>query len=204
MAGALAFPRPVLADVLSRTSPRADARARNAVLVLAAALLTAACAQVSLPVPGSPVPVTGQTFAVLLTAAALGARRGAAAQALYVGLGLVGLPFYSEGSSGPDVVFGATGGYLLGFVLAGWLVGRLAERGLDRSARAAFPVFAGGQVVIFALGVPWLAVSARLGPVEALELGFLPFIFGGVLKAALAAALLPAAWRLVSRGPSSG
>lgn len=204
MAGALAAPRPVLADVLPRVRPSSGARVRDAALVLGAALLTAVCAQVSLPVPGSPVPVTGQTFAVLLTGAALGARRGAAGQALYVGLGLLGLPVYSDGSSGWEVVFGATGGYLVGFVLAGWVVGRLAERGLDRSPRLAFGVFAAGQLVIFALGVPWLAVVAGLGPLEALELGFLPFIVGGVLKAALAAGLLPAAWRLVGHGRPSG
>lgn len=122
---AIALPaRPplVLADLLPRSL------ARDAGLVLGAALLTAACARIAIPVPGSPVPVSGQTFAVLLTAAALGARRGAAGQLLYVGLGLF-LPFYADGESGPDVIVGATGGYLLGFVLAGWVVGALAERG---------------------------------------------------------------------------
>lgn len=201
MAGALSAPRLVLADLLPRGRALTDARVRDVLLVTAAALLTAACTQLSLPVPGSPVPVTGQTFAVLLSAAALGARRGAAGQALYVGLGLIGLPFYSDGGSGPDHVFGATGGYLVGFVLAAWVVGRLAERGFDRSPRVAFPVFAAGQLVIFGLGVPWLAVAAQLDPVRALELGFVPFIVGGILKAALASALLPAAWRLAGKGP---
>jgi len=190
----LAPPPPlVLADALPRS------RARDVTLVVAAALLTAACAQISIPVPGSPVPVTGQTFAVLLTGAALGSNRGAAGQALYVLLGLVGLPFYSEGASGPDVVFGATGGYLLGFIVAGWAVGRLAERRLDRSPRTALPVFGVGQLIIYALGVPWLAVSADLTPVEAIEKGFLPFIVGGIVKMLAASALLPAAWRLVGR-----
>jgi len=189
--GTAVAPRLVLADVLPRS------RARDVALVLGAALLTAACAQVVFPVPGSPVPVTGQTFAVVLTAAALGARRGAAGQLLYLGLGLVGLPFYSEGSSGPDVVFGATGGYLVGFVVAGWLVGALAERRLDRSLRTALPVFLAGQLAIFGLGVPWLALSAELSPLQALELGFFPFIVGGIAKGLAAAALLPAAHRLV-------
>lgn len=190
MATALA-PRLVLADALPRT------RARDLALVVGAALLTAACAQITFPVPGSPVPVTGQTFAVLLTAAALGSRRGAAGQALYVLLGFVGLPFYSDGSSGPDVVFGATGGYLVGFIVAGWLVGRLAERRLDRSLWTALPVFAVGQLAIFGFGVPWLAVSADLTLVQALDLGFVPFIAGGIAKGLAAAALLPAAHRLV-------
>jgi len=182
----------VLADLLPRTL------ARDATLVLAAALLTAACAQISIPVPGSPVPVTGQTFAVLLTAAALGARRGAAGQALYVALGLF-LPFYSDGDSGVDVITGATGGYLVGFIVAGWVVGALAERGGDRTPPRALPLFAAGQLIIFALGVPWLAIAADLTLAQALDAGFVPFILGGLLKAALAAGLLPAAWKLAGR-----
>ncbi|MDP9400956.1 MAG: biotin transporter BioY [Actinomycetota bacterium] len=182
----------VLADLVPRTL------ARDAVLVLAAALLTAACARISIPVPGSPVPVTGQTFAVMLTAAALGARRGAAGQALYVALGLF-LPFYSDGESGPDVIVGATGGYLLGFIVAGYVVGALAERRADRSPRTALPTFAVGHAIIFALGVPWLAVAADLSLVDALDAGLVPFIPGGILKALLAAGLLPAAWALVGR-----
>ena len=182
----------VLADLVPRTL------ARDAALVLGAALLTAACAQIAIPVPGSPVPVTGQTFAVLLTAAALGARRRAAGQALYVALGLA-IPFYGDGESGPDVILGATGGYLVGFVLAGWVVGKLAERRADRSPRTALPTFAVGQAIIFALGVPWLAVAADLSLAEALEAGLVPFVPGGILKALLAAGLLPAAWALVGR-----
>ncbi|HKG65068.1 MAG TPA: biotin transporter BioY, partial [Solirubrobacteraceae bacterium] len=104
----LAAPQPrVLADVLSNT------RVRDAALVIGAALLTAACAQISIAIPGSPVPVTGQTFAVLLTGAALGANRGALGQLLYIAMGLVGLPFYADGAHGFDVVWGATGGYLV-------------------------------------------------------------------------------------------
>lgn len=182
----------VLADLIPRSA------VRDAALMLGAALLTALCAQIVIVVPGSPVPVTGQTFAVLLTAAALGARRGAAAQALYVALGLF-LPFYADGESGPSVLFGATGGYLIGFILAGFVVGALAERRADRSPRTALPAFAVGQLVIFGLGVPWLAVVADLSPGEALEAGFIPFILGGVLKALLAAGLLPATWALTGR-----
>ena len=192
-ASTLAPRRPlVLADLVPRSLTR------DAALVLTAALLTAACAQVAVPVPGSPVPVTGQTFAVMLTAAALGARRGALGQALYVALGLA-LPFYSEGESGLDVILGATGGYLLGFVLAAWVVGALAERRADRAPRTALPTFAVGHAIIFALGVPWLAVAAGLPVGEALEAGLLPFIPGGILKALLAAGLLPAAWALAGR-----
>lgn len=188
---AVAAPPQVLADVVSRT------RVRDAVLVLGAALLTAACAQISIPLPGDPVPITGQTFAVLLTGAALGANRGALGQLLYVSLGFVGLPFYADGASGPDVIWGATGGYLVGFVVAAWVIGRMAEARLDRSPVKALPLFTIGSLIIFAFGVPWLAVSADLSIGKAIELGFVPFIPGGIVKALLAAGLLPTAWRLV-------
>jgi biotin transport system substrate-specific component len=189
-AAAAAQPR-VLADVLP------NVRARDVALVIAGALLTALCAQISIPVPGSPVPITGQTFAVLLCGAGLGATRGASSQGLYVTLGFVGLPFYSEGESGPDVIFGATGGYLIGFVVAAYVVGRLAERQLDRTPLKALPLFTLGSAIIFAVGVPWLAVAADITLVQALDAGLVPFIPGGIVKALAAAALLPAAWRLV-------
>jgi biotin transport system substrate-specific component len=189
-AATVAQPR-VLADVFTRT------RVRDAALVLAAALLTALCAQISIPIPGSPVPITGQTFAVLLTGAALGANRGAAGQLLYVGLGLVGLPFYADGASGAHVIWGATGGYLVAFPLSAWICGRAAEMRLDRSPLKALPVFALGSLVVFAIGVPWLAVSAGISLSEAIDVGFVPFIPGGIVKAVLAAGLLPSAWRLV-------
>ncbi len=194
MSHAVAAPQPrVLADVVPAV------RARDAALVLAAAALTAASAQISIPVPGSPVPVTGQTFAVLLSGAALGANRGAAAMSLYVLLGLVGLPVFADASSGWSVVWGATGGYLIGFVIAAYVLGRLAEARLDRTAWKALPIFGVASLIVFGIGVPWLAVAADVSLAKAVDLGFTPFILGGVLKAALAAALLPAAWRLVDR-----
>jgi biotin transport system substrate-specific component len=190
----LAAPQPkVLADVVS------DTRVRDAALVLGAALLTAACAQISIPIPGSPVPVTGQTFAVLLTGAALGANRGALGQLLYVALGLAGLPFYADGAHGVEVVWGATGGFLVAFPIAAWVCGKLAERRYDRTPVTALPAFIAGSLIVFAIGVPWLAVAADLSLATALELGFVPFIPGGILKAALAAGLLPAAWALANR-----
>jgi biotin transport system substrate-specific component len=190
----LAAPQPkVLADVFSHT------RVRDAALVIGAALLTGACAQISIPIPGSPVPVTGQTFAVLLTGAALGANRGALGQMLYVGLGLVGLPFYADGAHGVDVVFGATGGYLLAFPISAWVCGKLAEARYDRTPATALPAFLVGSIIVFAIGVPWLAVSADLSLWTALDLGFVPFIPGGILKAALAAGLLPTAWAFANR-----
>lgn len=183
--------RRVLADLVPRV------RARDVALVLAGALLTAACAQIEIPLPGNPVPISGQTFAVLLCGAALGANRGAASMSLYFVLGAIGLPFYAGGASGLDVVWGATGGYLVGFVIAAWVIGRLAEAGMDRSPLKALPAFTLGSLIIFAIAVPWLAVAADVSLARAFELGVVPFIPGGIVKALAAAGLLPAAWRLV-------
>jgi biotin transport system substrate-specific component len=144
----------VLADVFART------RVHDGALVLGAALLTALLAQVAIAVPGSPVPVTGQTLAVVLTAAALGPWRGMAGQLAYVLLGAVGLPFYAKAASGLGQVLGPTGGYLVGFIPAGFLVGLAAWHGFDRQPWKAVPLFIAGQLVIFAVGVPWLAAVA--------------------------------------------
>ena len=122
-----------LADLLPRV------RVRTPALVIGFALLTAVAAQITIPLPWTPVPVTGQTFAVLVAGAALGWRRGAASQLLYVAMGAVGLPFYADGASGWDGLSGATGGYLVGFVIAAALVGALAERRHDRSVRTPCP-----------------------------------------------------------------
>ena len=186
---------PVLADVLP------GRRVRDVVLVLGAALLTALLAQVALPVAGSPVPVTGQTLAVVLTAAALGPARGVSAQALYLALGAAGLPFYSDASGGYEVVLGATGGYLLGFLPAAWLIGVAARHGRDRKVLQAVPLFLLGQAVVFAVGVPWLAVVADLTASQALSAGLYPFLVGGAVKAVVAGLLLPSCWRLT--GPTS-
>jgi biotin transport system substrate-specific component len=112
---------------------------------------------------------------------------------------LVGLPFYSEASGGVDVVFGATGGYVVGFIPAAFLIGLAAKRGGDRNPLKAVPLFIAGQAVIFAVGVPWLAVSAELSASQALDAGFYPFILGGLVKAAVAAAVLGTAWKLLRR-----
>jgi biotin transport system substrate-specific component len=194
MSTAVAVQPRVLADAAPRV------RARDLVLVLAAVALTAASAQIVIHVPGLTVPITGQTFAVLLSGAALGANRGAAAMGLYLLLGLVGLPVYAGGAHGSDVVFGASGGYLFGFLVAGWVVGRLAEARMDRSLRTALPLFLIGEAIIYAVGVPWLAISAHMDLGTAISQGLTPFLAGDAIKALLAAGLLPAAWSLVSRG----
>ncbi len=188
----------VLADVIP------GARVRDAVLITGAALMTALLAQVAIPVAGSPVPITGQTLAVVLTAAALGPARGFAGQALYLLLGAVGLPFYSGAGSGFDVVFGATGGYIVGFLPAAFLIGLAARQGQDRRITRALPLFALGQLVIFAIGVPWLAVVADLSASAAIDAGFTPFIVGGLVKAAIAGVALPGAWWVVRKADRLG
>jgi biotin transport system substrate-specific component len=143
------------------------------------------------------VPITGQTFAVLLAGAAAGSWAGGASQLLYVLLGGIGLPFYSDKASGWDVVAGPTGGYLIGFIAAAWFVGYLAERRQDRTVATAVPAFLAGTAIIYLFGVTWLAADLGMPATEAMELGLVPFVIGDLLKAGLAGALLPAAWRAV-------
>ncbi len=185
-----AVSRPVLADALP------GARVRDVLLVVAGALLTAACAQISIKIPGSPVPLTGQTFAVVLVGAGLGARRGGLSMILYVALGLI-LPVYASGAQGTGVLFGSSGGYLFGFILAAWAMGAIAERGGDRRVVSAALAFAVGQLLIFGVGVPWLKVDTSQSWGWSIHEGFTIFILGGVIKAALAGVLMPSAWRLL-------
>ena len=179
--------------------PAPSARVRSVVAVVGFALLTALCAQVTFHLPWTPVPVTGQTFAVLLSGAALGAGRGAAAQFLYVALGATGLPFYADGTGGWSSATGSTAGYLVGFVLAAAVVGRLADRGEDRRPLTALAAMVLGSAVIYALGAGWLAHSLGVSGAEAVELGVSPFLIGDAAKVALAGLAVPAAWQLVGR-----
>jgi biotin transport system substrate-specific component len=182
----------VLADVVPQ------ARVRDATLVLAGALLTALFAQIAIDVPPSPVPVTGQTLAVGLVGATLGARRGATSLALYAVLGLF-LPFYADGSSGWHVIWGASGGYIVGFVFAAGAIGWLAERGADRKALAAFAAFVVGQLIVFAFGLAGLKIAVGQSWSWTIHNGLTIFIVGGLIKAAIGGLALPSAWRLVRR-----
>lgn len=173
-------------------------RVRDAVLVIGGAALTALLAQVAIDVPPSPVPITGQTLAVGLVGATLGAKRGAASMALYAFLGLF-LPVFSEGSSGWHVIWGATGGYILGFIIAAYVIGWLAERGADRKFLTAFVAFVVGQLIIFAFGLAGLKISVEESWGWTIHNGFSIFIVGGLVKAAIGAAVLPSAWRLVRK-----
>ena len=192
-----------LADFLVpvQLSERVSARARNIALIVLGALLIYLTALIVFPVPGSPVPVTGQTFGVLLVGCALGFQRGVAAVGLYVFIGLIGLPFFAEGKGGISVIFGATGGYIIGFVLAGGVVGRLAELGWDRRLIGAIAAMAIGNIVIYLVGVPWLMAVLGVDLATGIALGLTPFIVGDIIKLALAGAAFPLAWWLVGRRP---
>ncbi|MFV1970939.1 MAG: biotin transporter BioY, partial [Acidimicrobiia bacterium] len=168
------------------------------VLMVGFAVLTALAAQIRFHIPGTPVPVTGQTFAVLLAGAALGSRAGAGSQLIYWLMGAVGLPVFAQAEGGWGAATGATFGYLFGFIVAAWLVGTLAERGKDRSVPSAIPAFLAGNLVIYAFGVPWLMYSVpAIGTIgAALTAGFMPFIAFDAIKIVLAGVALPAAWKL--------
>jgi biotin transport system substrate-specific component len=201
-----------LADFLVpvRLAERMRPAARHVALIIVGALVVALAAQVRVPVPGSPVPVTGQTFAVLLVGGALGARRGTLSMLLYLALGLA-LPVYAGGTSGIDtivsrqdgaIVLGATGGYLLGFVAAAAVVGKLAELGWDRHLAGAIAAMAVGNAVIYAVGLPWLMIAADLTVSQTIAQGLTPFLVGDLIKLALAGAVFPFAWWLVGRSPN--
>ena len=192
-----------LADFLVpiRVAEPLNVRLRHIALIFAGALLIYLSARVVIPLEFTPVPITGQTFGVLLVGGALGFRRGFASVGLYVLIGLVGLPFFAEGKGGVEVITGATGGYLVGFILAGAVVGRLAELGWDRNLLGAIAAMVIGSAIIYAVGVPWLAVSAGFGPAEAIEKGLTPFLLVDMIKLLGVAALFPAAWWIVGRRP---
>jgi biotin transport system substrate-specific component len=184
-----------------RVGERVNARVRDIALVVAGALLIYLTARVSFLVPGSPVPITGQTFGVLLVGGALGFRRGLIGVGLYVLLGVIGLPFFAEGKGGISVIWGATGGYLIGFVVAGALVGRLAELGWDRKLGGAVGAMLLGNAVIYMIGLPWLGVVAGFTPSETVANGLTPYLFWDGVKLVLAAVLFPVAWWVVGRRP---
>lgn len=180
----------VLADVIP------GARVRDAALVVGGAGFTALMAQIVIPM--TPVPMTGQTLAVGLVGATLGLRRGLLAMLLYIFAGLF-LPVYADASSGASVLFGATGGYIFGFAIATAVVGWLAERGADRKVVQTFLAFVLAQLLIFVPGLIVLQAVVGGSVGETIHTGFTVFIIGGLVKAAIGAAVLPSAWRLVRR-----
>ncbi|MES4901978.1 MULTISPECIES: biotin transporter BioY [unclassified Streptomyces] len=197
-------PGTVLADVIfpARRAGLAAAPSarrvltRDAALVVGGAALTGIAAQISVPVPGSPVPVTGQTFAALLVGTSLGARRGFLSLALYTLLGMAGLPWFAEGHSGAAM---PSFGYVLGMLLASAAVGALARRGGDRGVLRTAGTMVAGSAIIYAVGVPYLALAADISLGQAVAAGLTPFLIGDALKAALAMGALPTAWKLLGR-----
>lgn len=188
------YPAPTIARVVVPKSA-----VTTGVLMVGFALFTALAAQVVIPIPGSPVPITGQTFAVLLAGAALGAKAGAGSQLIYWAMGAAGLPFYSNATGGWEVATGATAGYLFGFIAAAWVIGTLAERGQDRTVDSALPAFLAGNTIIYVFGVTWLLISVPSITTmpQALTAGLLPFVIGDAVKILAASLLLPAAWKMV-------
>jgi biotin transport system substrate-specific component len=187
-----------------RVGERMGTRFRHIAMIVLGAVVVLASAQIAIPVPGSPVPVTGQTFGVLLVGGALGFRRGLMSIGLYVLVGLIGLPFFAEGKGGISVILGASGGYLAGFLLAGSIVGRLAELGWDRRMAGAIGAMALGNIAIYLVGVPWLMAVAHLDLATGIAKGLTPFIVGDAIKLVLAALAFPAAWWVVGRRPGEG
>ncbi len=172
-------------------------RVITATLVVGFAFLTALAAQFVVHTPYSPVPITGQTFAVLLTGAVLGSRAGAASQFLYVALGAAGLPFYAGGESGWQAATGATAGYLVGFVVAAYVVGLLAEKKQDRQFSTSIGAFLTANLVIYGFGVAWLMHTFSWDLATGVEKGVALFVIGDTAKILLAAGLMPTAWRLL-------
>ncbi len=169
--------------------------------VIAGSLVIAGLAQVSIRLPFTPVPITGQTLGVLLVGASLGPLLGTASVGLYLVEGAIGLPFFAGGESGVSVLgaASATGGYLWGFVLAATLVGWLSRQGWDRSIRSSIGAMFLGEVVIYAVGVPWLIAAVDVPLAKGLELGLYPFVIGDTIKLLIAAGLLPVVWKVIRR-----
>lgn len=195
-----------LAQTIGRRSTAQASAATDVVLVVAASLLMALLAQLSIKLPFTPVPISGQTLGVLLIGGALGAVRGGAALALYLAWGAVGLPFFAEGEGGVSHLGFATAsaGYLWGMLVASVVIGWLAQKGWDRSLGSAIGAMVIGEIVIFTFGVVWLSQAIDVPIVgsaeamdDALDFGLYPFVIGDILKVLVAAAALPAAWRFV-------
>lgn len=180
----------VLADVFTKTW------ISQALLIVGAAAFVGVSAQIAIPLPFTPVPLTGQTFAVLLSAAALGSLRGVAAMVLYAVAGIAGVPWFAQGSHGIAM---PSFGYILGFIAAAWVVGHFAEKGATRTPLKMAGLMIIGNVVIYAIGVTWLAFAINVTFGKAISLGLTPFVIGDLIKIALAAGLVPLVWKALEK-----
>ena len=187
-----------------RVGERMGSRLRHLALIALGTLVIVACTRISIPLPFTPIPITGQTFGVLLVSGALGLRRGILSIGLYVLIGLIGLPVFSQGTSGLAVIASARGGYIVSFLVAGAIVGKLAELGWDRRIVGAVGAMAIGNVVIYLIGVPWLMVVLNVDLPNGIAKGLTPFLLGDAIKLILAAVAFPAAWWVVGRRAGEG
>ena len=173
--------------------------ATNLLLAFGGTGFLAAMAQLAFPIPGSPVPVTGQTLAVLLIGTAFGSQLGLATTSLYIALGVAGLPFFTQGTHGLSHVTGATGGYLIGMVLASYIAGALAEKKWDRKFSTVIPTMIISNVVIFTCGLLWSQHATLQSWSWTFAHGFTPFIVGEALKITIASTSLPVVWKVIAR-----
>jgi biotin transporter BioY len=192
-AGALTLRRPVLADLIPAFA------VRDAILIVAYAALVGLLAQFVINLPFTPVPITGQTFGVLLGGMALGSRRALWGMLLYVIAGLIGMPWFADGAHGFDVIGGPSFGYLIGFIVAAATLGRLAESGFDRKPQLTLLAMVAGTAIIYFFGVTWLWNTLQISIGSALKIGLVPFLVGDAIKALLATGLLPGAWKLIHK-----
>ncbi len=195
----------VLTDLIPMPRIMEKSLARDAVLVLGGALFTALCAQIVIPLGFTPIPITGQTFAVLAVGGALGSRRAIASQALYWLLGAIGLPFYADSSGGWSSATGSSFGYFVGFVVAAGIVGWYADHRNDRNFVMSLSAMALSTAVIYFFGALWLAhsigVPVASGDSNAISLGVAPFLAGDAVKLVLAALVSPVGWALYYAKP---
>jgi len=191
-----------VATLRTAIAPRSTALTQ-ALFVMGGVSFIATMAQISIPVPGSPVPVTGQTLAVLLVGTTYGARLGLATFATYLLAGIAGAPIFAPSATsanhGIERLTGATGGYLFGMLVASLLLGYLADRKADQKFVTSFPALLLGDAVIFTFGLAWLHSSLDLSWSATIAAGFTPFILGEALKIAIVATSLPLVWRKISR-----
>ena len=172
----------------------------HAAFIVGGTLFIAALAQIAIPVPGSPVPVTGQTLAVYLIGTTYGARLGFATFSTYLLAGIAGAPVFAPAATqGLARLTGATGGYLIGMLVATLILGALADRKADQKFKTSFPALIFGSVIVFAFGLIWLNVSLNLTWAQTISAGLTPFIFGEIIKIAITATSLPLIWRRISK-----
>ena len=189
------------ADIL-RPDTRRNARLYDVSLIVGGSLAVGLSAQVALPLAFSPVPITGQTLAVLLVGALMGRVRGGVVMLLYLAEGVAGLPVFAGGGAGAAHLLGPTGGYLVGFVVAATVTGYLAERGWDRRFGTTLAAMLLGTVAIFVVGLAWLGLFT--GTENLLAMGLYPFVPGAIAKIIVAAALVPQGWKLLDLRKSPG